>query len=162
AHHEPGHVLHAVALGAGEADPDRYLGVATAELAQRRAADRDAHEGRHFLGAESERRGPVAVDLHRQLGVAVAHVHAHVAQLFVARQLGHHGPGQVHEALGRITDQLDTNALVIAALPAVVADADVGARRLRQRLADLLDQRTGLADLAGVELQLRACPALFA
>src|SRR5690606_27325697 len=98
----------------------------------------------------------------RQLGIGVAGVHAHVAQLGVASQQRHDVRGQVLQYLRGVADQGEVHALALVARAARPADADLGPRRLRQALADLLLDL--LADLQVVDGQVQAGvgPALLA
>src|SRR5690606_20448013 len=118
-----------------EADPDRDLALAVAELPQRRAAQGNADVAGHLLGTEAQRGRPVAVDADLDLGVLVADVHAYVAQLRPAGQHRNQVLGQLAQGFGGVAVEIDPDALVAAALVATTLETDVGAGGTRQVIA---------------------------
>src|SRR5690606_38586261 len=106
------------------------------------------------------RGGALALDPHLQLGVAVAGVDPHVAQLRVARQYRHQVVAELGEHGAGIADQDELHAAVAHA--ALTADAAVGAGRLSAALADLFLDARGDRWVLLVEVDLGPRPALLA
>src|SRR5690606_11215607 len=121
-----------------------------------------AHELGHGFGTEAVGGRAFAVHAHRKLGVGVAGVHAHVAQLLVAREQRHDVVGQLLEHFGRVADQAEADALAAAAHAAGPAEADLGPGRLGQALAQLFLQPLVELAVVGGQVQAGEGPALFA
>lgn len=80
----------------------------------------------------------------------------HVAQFLALCKQWNHLFSQRLQYLSRIADQLHLHTLVAAAASALIADAVIGTRRTRQRLADVFQQWRQVFDLARIESHRRA------